>query len=86
MANGRGTEEQFNELAKNLSAACRKYDSGAIKHISFTESMDSYFAAYGWSKTEFYKELHVRLGIPNKEEPKKEKPKRKRTAVKKKAV
>jgi len=85
MANGRGSEEQFNQLVDCLNKNCRKYESGAIKHIAFTEAIDSYFAAYGWSKKEFYKELNVRLGIPNKEEPKKvEKPK-KRT-VKKKVV
>lgn len=86
MANGIGSEEQFKELVDRLSINCKKYESGAIKHIAFTEAIDSYFAAYGWSKKEFYKELNVRLGIQNREEPKKVEEKPKKRTVKKKAV
>ena len=72
MSKGRGSEDQFNMIVDCLADNCKKYENGQVKHIAFTENMDSYFATYGWSKPEFYKELNARLGIPNKEEPKKE--------------
>jgi hypothetical protein len=77
MAHIRGSEDQFKALVDDLAKNCKRYETGAIKYIAFTENMDSYFAEYGWSKVEFYKELNVRLGIANKEEPKVEKPKKK---------
>ena len=84
MSNGRGSDDSFKTIVDCLAKNCKKYEKGEIKHIAFTENMDAYFTEYGWSKKEFYKELNVRLGLSNKEEPaKEEKPKKK--IIKKKA-
>lgn len=64
----KGTEDEFKCIIDGLAKNCKRYEIGQIKHMQFTEAMDSIFGEYNWSKQEFYKELNTRLGIHNNEE------------------
>jgi CRISPR/Cas system CSM-associated protein Csm5 (group 7 of RAMP superfamily) len=82
----RGTEDQFKAIVDLLGKNCKNYETGKIKHIVFSETMDNIFYENVWSKDEFYKELNTRLGIHNNVEKPKAKPEVKKVVKRKKAI
>lgn len=58
----RGTLDQFEQIVVELAKNIKSYEDKRIKHYAFAEMNDSIFSAYNWSKSEFFKEVNIRLG------------------------
>jgi hypothetical protein len=84
-----GTPDQFQTVLNELVKVTKQYEARSINHVKFFDTLDYIFdpGNYGWSKTEFYKELNTQLGIVHNERKEKptDKPKKKRAPRKKKA-
>ena len=81
----RGSDEHFSALAAELAKNTKAYEDKKIKHYQWADSTDRLFENYGWSKSEFYKELNRRLGVETNDS-RREKPEvKKKPARKKKA-
>ena len=60
---GKGTDQQFNEIVAMLAKNIKSLENGEIKHIQYVDKIDSILSGdYGWSKTEFRKEMANRIG------------------------
>lgn len=63
----RGTNEQFDCILSELNKNIRAYEEKKIKHHQYVDAADNIFQSYGWSKSEFYKEVNFRLDIQTNE-------------------
>lgn len=63
----RGTEEQFLKIIHAIERNNKAYVEKQIKFYQWAETVDQIFTDYMWSKSEFYKEVNLRLGIQTNE-------------------
>jgi hypothetical protein len=67
----RSSEEHFQTMLIEFDALNKQYEKGQIKYHQKTAKVDTIFDKYGWSRSDFFKELNARVGIQARLEPKK---------------
>jgi hypothetical protein len=76
----KGNEESFQLISSELAKSIRAWETGKIKPMQHAEKVDGLFSGYGWSKTEFFKELDIRIGKQSNDRPVIQPVKKKRVA------
>lgn len=65
----KGSEDSFQLIVSELGKSIRAWETGKIKPMQHAEKVDNLFSGYGWSKSDFFKELDVRVGKSPSEKP-----------------